>query len=217
MSGWKSTKDGKHFLATRRPGIYSDHPSYFDHSNSGSQPSSLHHSGSQSASRLHTPHDLQLAISKEFQPSAKPVEVMLNRIADDLAGYTASFNLVRLPTPDLEEEKYRIIERLTYVSELIRDSRQAMYRISKEKNIHIIEADSISVMNDVRYAVDVLEDVRGDMWDLAGNASTWTTRLNAATQRVAAIEEKAVKSHDIARKLREADNILNGIPKNKKR
>ena len=40
MSGWKSTKDGKHFRTRNKPGINSN---YSDHSNnSGTQPSSLH-------------------------------------------------------------------------------------------------------------------------------------------------------------------------------
>ena len=37
MSGWKSTKDGRHFQTGAKPGISSDHSS-----NSGTQPSSLH-------------------------------------------------------------------------------------------------------------------------------------------------------------------------------
>ena len=38
MSGWRTTKDGKHFKLGSKPGINSNHN---NHSHSGSQPSSM--------------------------------------------------------------------------------------------------------------------------------------------------------------------------------
>ena len=215
MSGWKSTKDGKHFKTRTKPGINSNgnHSSH-----SGTQPSSLHQGGTASSSMLHSAHDVLSILEPESKIVAKQTASMLDDVVKSATNLM--YYVDRSPHLDTEQVKNILDESglrgtLENVIAFAHSSINASIVVLHSKNIHESEEQTISAMNYARHVVDAME--KADKIIQSHRYHWLDDKSKSILDSAKDAEMKSVESHDIARKLREADNILKGIPKSRMR